>query len=201
MLPLRTRKGILQRAAVWLAQHVPYSAKNDQNCEVGTQFVEPCSSDEIDKPGNCPRYTYSGVCCGGVSAWTGVTEVQGHFENREQVHCPDMLPGDFLALHAESGGVAHWQMFRSWISPEDEREKGAIMKIWQMGGGSGATNMHIEGTHKSGPTPWCPFNGPMKSCYTCFRHPHLPEEDKNGVVSVQHLLNKNLEKIFHFRQI
>lgn len=184
----RSRRGIIERAVVWLAMHVPYMGRHSncpRNADIASKyFVEPCSEeDDVDAPGLCPKYGYIGTCCGAVSAWTGVSEVQGHADNREPIACTDMLPGDYMAHHVKNG-VRHWTMFRNWVGNSTKAENRSIqgeMKFYQMGGNGGAANAH---TYLS--SPWCTKNWDYdkpghSKCIKCFRHPDLEEEDKGCV--------------------
>merc|ERR1719262_640900 len=100
-------------------------------------MVETCGTGDNAK---CPQYSHTGSCCGFVSMALGVNEVQGHAENRVQIDCKNLAPGDFVAHKSKGGGVSHWWMFREWATP------GVVgpMRLYQMGGGGGAANMHTQ---------------------------------------------------------
>eukprot|EP00656_Telonema_subtile_P011481 TRINITY_DN15696_c0_g1_i1.p2 TRINITY_DN15696_c0_g1~~TRINITY_DN15696_c0_g1_i1.p2 ORF type:complete len:142 (-),score=23.69 TRINITY_DN15696_c0_g1_i1:76-501(-) len=135
--------------------HVPY-----HGCHVPVGFIEACAQDD---PTECPQYDHTGSCCGFVSMAVGVSEVQGHPENRVQIDCRDLEPADFVAHVSKSGGISHWWIFREWVTPG----VAGAMRLYQMGGGGGAANVATQKTADK----FCKKG--EHSCINCFKYPHL----------------------------
>lgn len=156
----RTRKNILQRAVGWLAVHAPYLKCKTPGVKYGV--AETCAEDD---PETCPQYGHTASCEGYVTMAHGAPGYDD-MGDRVMIKCSDMKPGDGCFHHDKyPGGVNHVWMFREWVDKKELK-----MRLYQMGGGGGATNTKTSNSFKD-----CGVakKGP---CIACFKYKHLIED-------------------------
>ena len=163
----RTRRNILQRAVGWLAVHAPYLKCHTPDVKYG--LAETCAEDDGEA---CPRYGHTGSCEGYVTMAHGAPGYDDGGD-RTIIPCASMRPGDGCFHHDKypGGGVNHVWMFREWVTSGNTSAK-QLMRLYQMGGGGGAVNMHTQtketkdcGVTKKG------------SCIVCFKYAHIVGDD------------------------
>ena len=158
----RTRRNILQRAIGWLAFHIPYNGVCGSS-HFKWSIPETCAEDDVAE---CPQYSHTSVCNGLVNMAWGVPSTElGVYS--EKIDCADVKPGDQVAFEALHGGLSHQFLFRRWLGKPLSR-----MKIYQMGGEHGATNV---AELDFPPLVFCNETKRTR-CYKCSRYLHVVEK-------------------------